>query len=64
MIKLVTKIDIGLDNRDGTLFACQDEHRICYLVLEADTLHNEEVFEGMGSTEHKVISEEAFKALI
>lgn len=56
-------IDLNLSNRDGKLFAVKSEGRY-YLVLEGETLHNEEVFPGMGSTEHVEITEDAFNALL
>jgi len=55
-------IDLNLSNRDGKLFAVKSEGRY-YLVLEAETLHNEECFTGMGSTEHTEITEGAFNSL-
>jgi hypothetical protein len=58
-------VDLGLENRDGKLFAVKalglsQKH---YLVLEADTYHREEEFIGMGSTLHVEITEQAFDAL-
>ena len=63
-IKLKRSVSLGLENRDGNLYACEDTNGIFYLVLEALTLHNNEVFEGLGSTEYKMISKEAFESLI
>jgi (p)ppGpp synthase/HD superfamily hydrolase len=62
MSKPEITIDLNLSNRDGKLFAVKSEGR-CYLVLEADTLHNDEYFPGMGSTEHIEITGDVFNAL-
>jgi len=59
----LTKIYLGAGNRDGDAFAVKTVDGKCYLVVEADTFHNREVFEGMGSTEHVEISQAAFSAL-
>lgn len=56
-------VDLGLENRDGRLFAVKADDRKHYLVLEADTYHNPEVFNGMGSTWHIEITEQVFDAL-
>ena len=56
-------VDFGLENRDGRLFVVKADDRKHYLVLEADTYHNPEVFSGMGSTWHMEITEQAFDAL-
>lgn len=56
-------IDLNLSNRDGKLFAVKSEGRH-YLVLEAETCHLQEVFPGMGSTEHVEIPLEAFDSLV
>lgn len=58
----VITVDLGLENRDGKLFAVKSEDRY-FLVLEGDTLHNDEYFPGMGSTEHVEITSDAFDAL-
>jgi CTP:phosphocholine cytidylyltransferase-like protein len=56
-------MSLELENRDGGLLLCEDEDNNCYLVLEADTFLNKEVFKDLGSTEHIAISREAFDAL-
>lgn len=63
MNKSEITIDLNLSNRDGKLFAVKSEGRH-YLVLEAETCHLQEVFPGMGSTEHVEITEDAFNALV
>ena len=66
---VIEKKVLGVCNRDGEAFAVRIKHpdtesqRLHYLVLEADTFHNDEVFEGMGSTQQVEISEEAYEAL-
>ena len=62
-ITLVEKIELGLSNRDGEIVVGRDTEGTCYLIAEADTYHNEEVFEGLGSTEHIEIAVEAFLSL-
>ena len=56
-------INLGLRNRDGDIMIGQDDDGKCYLIAEADTYHNREVFHGLGSTEQIEISEAAFDAL-
>ncbi len=60
---VIQKIPLHVENRDGKLFAVEAQNGRFYLVLEADTLHNREVFHGMGSTDHIEISTDAFFAL-
>lgn len=60
---LLYKEETELYNRDGCLWIVKDEDERCFLVLEANTFHNQEVFEGMGSTQHIEISPEAFTHL-
>jgi len=62
-IKIIECKTLYLGNRDGEILAAKDEKGICYLIAEAYTFHNEEVFEGYGSTQHIIISEEAYAAL-
>ena len=59
----IITVDLGLENRDGKLFAVKADDRKHYLVLEADTYHSSEVFREMVSTEHIEITEQAFDAL-
>jgi len=61
--RIVHKILLGLVNRDGEIMIGEDDQGICYLIAEAKTFHNEEMFIGFGSTEHIPISREAFDAL-
>ena len=63
MKKVITKIHLRVGNRDGDAFAIKADDGKCYLVLYAESFHNSEVFEGMGSTEHVEITEAAFVAL-
>jgi hypothetical protein len=60
---IVRKILLGLSNRDGEIMVVQDDQGKCYLVAEADTFHNAEVFDGLGSTEQIEITQAAFDAL-
>jgi len=61
---IVRKVLLGLSNRDGEIMVVQDDQGRCYLVAEADTFHNAEVFNGLGSTEHIEITKAAFDALV
>lgn len=63
MNALVRKIQLGLSNRDGEIMIGQDADGKCYLIAEAVTFHNAEVFRGLGSTEHIEITKAAFDAL-
>ena len=56
-------IDLNLSNRDGKLFAVKWDGGY-YLVLEAESFHDDEYFPGMGSTEHIGITVDAFDALL
>jgi len=62
-VKLAEKISLGLSNRDGEIMIGKGVDGRCYLITEADTYHNEEVFEGLGSTEHIEITAQAFLSL-
>ena len=62
-IRLVEVICTGLTKRDGELLVCKGDNGAHYLVLRADTFHNSEVFLGLGSTEQREITEEAYVAL-
>jgi len=55
---------LGLCNRDGQIMAAKDENGVCYLIVEADTFHNVEYFQGLGSTEHIVISELSYSGFL
>jgi len=61
--RIVRKILLGLSNRDGEIMIVQDDKGRCYLVAQAETFHNAEVFLGLGSTEHIEITQTAFDAL-
>lgn len=56
--------EIGLCNRDGKVMVGKDFDDMCYLIAEADTYHNKEMFIGLGSTEQIKISDRAFDALV
>lgn len=60
---LLVSVSLGVGNRDGDAYAVKTADGRCFLVLQADTYHNDEVFQGMGSTEHVEISAAAFAAL-
>jgi len=60
---IVRKILLGLSNRDGEIMIVQDDQGNCYLVAEAETFWNAEVFTGLGSTEQIEITQAAFDAL-
>lgn len=60
---LLAKVELGVGNRDGAAYAVKTTDGKCFLVLDADTYHNAEVFCGMGSTEQVEISKAAFAAL-
>lgn len=62
-VRLAEKINLGLSNRDGEIMIGKGVNGRCYLIAEADTYHNTEVFEGLGSTEHIEITAEAFLSL-
>mgnify|MGYP000305333709 CR=1 FL=1 len=62
-IKIKRKVSLGLMNRDGYLIAVESVDGKFFLVLEADTFCNAEIFEGMGSTVSREISKTAFDAL-
>lgn len=62
-VKLAQKIDLGLSNRDGEIMIGKGVDGRCYLIAEADTYRNADVFEGLGSTEHIEITAEAFLSL-
>ena len=57
---VLTKVSLEIGNRDGEAFVVRTRDGNCWLVLEADTFHTPEFFEGMGSTEQMQISETAF----
>lgn len=61
--KIIERVNLNLDNRDGALYAVKADDDKFYLVLVADTLHYEECFDGMGSTSDVEITEAAFRAL-
>ena len=63
MKAIVRKILMGLSNRDGEILIAEASDGTCYLVAEADTFHNAETLEGLGSTEEVEISRAAFDAL-
>lgn len=63
MLRVAEQISMNLENRDGFIFAVRCEDGRCFLVAEAETFHNDEVFFGMGSTEQNEITVEAFSAL-
>lgn len=63
MIALSQVVKLGLDNRDGEIMVGRDGDGICYLIAEAQTLHNTGVFAGLGGVEYLVITPEAFDAL-
>jgi hypothetical protein len=60
---VVHKIPLGLETRDGEIMLVRDDQDQCYLVAEAGTFHNPEVFKGLGSTEQIKITLEAFYEL-
>jgi hypothetical protein len=64
MKKIISKIHLRVGNRDGDAFAIKADDGKCYIVLYAESFHNAEEFEGMGSTEHVEIPEAAFVALV
>lgn len=61
--KEMSRVHLGVGNRDGDAYAVKMSNGKCFLVLQADTYHNEEVFAGMGSTEQVEITTAAFTAL-
>lgn len=60
---IVRKILLGLYNRDGEIMIAEADDGTCYLVAEAETFHNAETLQGLGSTEEIEISRDAFDAL-
>lgn len=63
-IPLLHKHPLFIGNRDGNAYVVETVNRQFYLVLEADSFHVREVFQGMGSTQQTRISAEAFAALV
>ena len=63
-IKLRFITPLGLGNRDGEVSIGITDDEKCYLILGADTLCNDEVFEELGSTEHIEISHGAYTRLL
>lgn len=62
-VKLAENINLSLSNRDGEIMIGKGVDGRCYLIAEANTHHDTEVFEGLGSTQHIEISEAAFLSL-
>ena len=62
-MKIIEKKELEIGNRDGGLNLVHAADGKFYLVLEADTLHRKETFDGLGSTENLEISEAAYLAL-
>lgn len=60
---MITKVPLGVGNRDGDAWAVETAGGRCFLVLGASSLMNPAVFPGMGSTEHVEISRAALAAL-
>lgn len=63
MKAIVRKVLLGLSNRDGEILVVEASDGTYYLVAEADTYHNKETLEGLGSTEEIEINRAAFDAL-
>lgn len=63
-MKIATKIELPASNRDGALYVVETKCGKHFIVLEADTFHLDEKFEGMESTDQFEISELAFKELL
>lgn len=63
MITLIEKKYLHLCNRDGELFIGRDDQGKCYLILEADTFYNEQVFTGYSSTAQISISSDLYESL-
>lgn len=63
MIEIDEKVKLNIANRDGDLFAAKSLEGNYYLILEADTLHLEPTFDGMGSVDSVEITKEAYIAL-
>lgn len=62
-IDLVEKFPLGLESRDGNILIGKAGDGTCFIIAEADTYHNTEVFQGLGSTQYIRISEAAYMAL-
>ena len=63
MKTIVRTVFFGLENRDGEILIAEASDGTFWLVAEAETLHNAETLEGLGSTSEVEISRAAFDAL-
>ena len=63
MIEIIERVKLNIGNRDGDLYAAMSLEGQCYLILEADTFHDDPTFIGMGSVASVEITNEAYSAL-